>query len=108
MCSDNYVKAENFIRSGDEHYSKASYKMALNDYKQAEELCPDKDTYKYKTGKAFLALGKIKEAYFYFSSALLLNQQNPEYNNGLAYVFYLMGDIEKACECASIAVNLSP
>ncbi len=108
MCSDNYVKAENFIRSGDEHYSKASYKMALNDYKQAEELCPDKDIYKYKTGKSLLALGKIKEAYVYISSALLLNQQNSEYNNGLAYVFYLMGDIEKACELATIAVNLSP
>ena len=108
MCSDNYVKAENFIRSGDEHYSKASYKMALNDYKQADELCPDKDTYKYKTGKTFLALGKIKEASVYFSSALLLNHQNAEYNNGLAYIFYITGDMEKAREYASIAVNLSP
>ncbi|MEQ8191191.1 MAG: tetratricopeptide repeat protein, partial [Candidatus Eremiobacterota bacterium] len=108
MCSDNYVKADKFSCSGDEHYLKAGYKMALNDYKKAEELCPDNDIYKYKTAKAFLALGRIKEAYLYFYSALLLNKQNPEYNNGLAYIYYMMGDMEKARELASVAVNISP
>ena len=69
---------------------------AINYFKSALDINPQKDEYNYNIGQAYFLKGWLDEAKDYFVKALCINPNESTYEYALGYVLYREGDYQNA------------
>ena len=84
------------------------YKMAEVGYDLAARLDPGNSQIPYFLGVLQFKQQKFRKAQEYFSSAVMLNEEHPEYFTGLAAASYYLGELGRAYANIEKALQLDP
>lgn len=80
----------------------------LNQYIQAQQLCPSEPAYGYNLGMAYYRLGRKSEAVTWLGNAVTAEPENPVWRNNLAWAQMELGQLNAAQLNAQVALALAP
>ncbi len=106
--ADVKTRAEKYVESGVEHYSKGNYDRAIAEYDEAIRLYPKHATAYNNRALAYFSIGDYDRAIADCNEAIRLDPKlaNAYYNRGAAY--YGKGDDDRAIPEYDEAIRLNP
>jgi tetratricopeptide (TPR) repeat protein len=75
-----------------------NFKLAANAYSQLTRLRPYEPSYRFKLGETYSKLGETDKAIEEYRTAVMLDENNLEYHNGLVYLYSAQGRNKEAIE----------
>jgi arylsulfatase A-like enzyme len=93
---------------GSAHHNLAHYDQAVQHYKAALNIRPDRPDLHNNIAVDYFNLGNLEKAIFHWTQALHLAPARPDVHDNLAIAFYHQGKIDKAIAHWTEALRLKP
>lgn len=97
-----------FLESGDAHYRKDEYDLAIKDYNKTIELRDDYDLAYCKRGLAYRGKDDFDQAIKDFTKAIELKPDNAENYQERGFIYYLKRDYDRAMKDYTKVIELKP